>query len=77
VTSISPSSGAPGTWVTLSGTALDGTTTVTFGGLAAPELKVVSGTQVRARAPQHLPGPVDVVLTTPSGSSAPQRYLFL
>jgi hypothetical protein len=63
--------------VTLTGTALGRTTKVTFGGVVATELEQVSATAVRARAPQHLPGRVDVVLTTPSGSSAPQRYLFL
>jgi hypothetical protein len=63
--------------VTLTGHDLTPTTRVTFGGAAASQVVQVSATRVRALAPPHVPGPVDVVLTTTAGSSAPRRFLYL
>jgi hypothetical protein len=79
VDSITPASGpaAGGTWVVLSGAALARTGTVSFGSARATRIEPVSDTQVRALSPAHAPGPVEVVVTTPGGSSAPVRFLYL
>lgn len=70
LTNISPASGAAagGTGVTLTGTALSGTTSVTFGGIAATSVNVVDSTTVTAVTPAHAVGAVDVQITTPAGS---------
>jgi hypothetical protein len=69
--SISPTSGtsAGGTTVTLSGSDLTGATSVTFGGEAATSVIVVDDETVTAVTPAHSSGVVDVVITTPNGSS--------
>lgn len=77
VDGLAPASGPAGTWVTLTGHDLTPTERVTFGGVRAAQVEQVSATQVRALAPAHPAGPVDVVLTTPAGSSAPRRFLYL
>jgi hypothetical protein len=68
---ISPSLGplSGGTTVTIVGTRLTGTTGVTFGGVASPNVTVVSPTQVDAVTPAGSAGAVNVVVTTPFGSS--------
>jgi len=70
-TNISPASGTTigGTGVTLTGTNFTGTTSVTFDGLAATSVNVVSNTTVTAVTPAHAAGFVDVVITTPDGSA--------
>lgn len=67
---ISPSSGSTsgGTGVTLTGTGFTGATSVTFDGVAATSVNVVSSTTVTAVTPAHAAGVVDVVITTPAGS---------
>jgi hypothetical protein len=83
VTGLSPASGSMsgGTWVTVTGAALSNATAVTFGpGAPAQRIEVVSGTELRALSPGHLPGPVDVQVTTPGGTSAASngsRYVYL
>ena len=69
--SVSPSSGpsSGGTGVTLTGSALVGATAVTFGGNPATSFNVVDSNTVTAVTPAHAPGPVDVVITTPSGNA--------
>jgi hypothetical protein len=71
LTGITPDSGTSlgGTTVTLSGTGLTGTTSVTFDGVAATNLIVLSDTEVTADTPPHLPGAVDVQVVAPAGSS--------
>jgi hypothetical protein len=71
VDGISPSSGTihGGTWVTVSGAALRRTAQVQFGDTVAPRIEVVSDTRLRVLSPQHLPGPVDITVTTPGGTS--------
>ncbi|MDA8066155.1 MAG: IPT/TIG domain-containing protein [Thermaerobacter sp.] len=73
VTAISPVSGpaAGGTQVTVTGTNLTGATTVDFGsGNPATKVSVNSaGTQITATAPPGT-GTVDVLVTTPGGTSA-------
>lgn len=66
-----PSSGptAGGTAVTITGTNLSSTTSVTFGGTAATSFTVSSATQVTATTPAHSAGAVDVVVTTSGGSA--------
>ncbi len=55
--------------MTLTGTDLTGTTSVTFGGVAATDVVVVDASTVTAVAPGHVAGLVDVVLTTVGGSA--------
>ena len=82
VTSVSPATGSSsgGTWVDISGGALSRETAVSFGGVSAARVEVVSDSQLRALSPQHDPGPVDITVTTPGGTSATNtgdRYTYL
>jgi hypothetical protein len=72
VSAVTPSSGSTGggTWVSVQGAALGRATSVAFGDAGAARIEVVSDTQLRALTPSHLPGPVDVRVTTPGGTSA-------
>jgi hypothetical protein len=68
VTNVNPSSGSPGTVVTISGSGLSGATSVTFNGLPAAIFSVASSTQIIATVPVGASsGPVRV--TTPGGMS--------
>jgi len=71
VTSLSPATGpiAGGTVVTITGTGFTGTNSVTFGGTAAA-ITAVTATTITVTAPAHTAGTVDVLVTTPSGTSA-------
>ena len=61
---------AGGTTVTLTGSHLTGTKTVTFGGAPATAVTVLDDATVTATTPAHLDGPpVDVVLDTPGGTA--------
>ncbi len=66
-----PSEGAMagGTWVSLLGTGFVPGSRLTFGGVAAEEITVLNGATVTAFTPTGSPGPVDVVITTPTGES--------
>ncbi len=70
VASLTPASGstAGGTTVTISGNYLYGATSVTFGGVEAPYEVNFDGS-ISASAPPNAAGTVDVVITTPGGSS--------
>ena len=70
VSSLSPATGpiAGGTVVTITGTGFTGATSVTFGGTAAV-FSVTNATTISATAPAHAAGTVDVLVTTPSGTS--------
>ena len=72
VTSLSPTTGstAGGTSVTITGTNLTGLTAVSFGTTAATSFTPVSATSATAVAPAHAAGLVDVMVTTPGGTSA-------
>ena len=70
VTAISPVSGttAGGTAVAITGTGFLSGATVTFGGTAASNATVVSGTSITATTPVHVAGAVNVVVTDSGGS---------
>lgn len=55
--------------VTLTGTHLTGTSSITFDGVAATSVNVVNATTVTAVTPAHAAGAVDVSITTPTGTS--------
>lgn len=72
VSSVSPSVGASsgGVQVTISGTNLSKASRVTFGGVKATGVTVVSNTLLLATAPAHVAGTARVQVSTPAGSSA-------
>ena len=72
VTGVSPAIGpsAGGETVTITGTDLNGTSEVDFGGVASPRVTVVSSSEVTATVPAGTLGQVDVTVTTPAGTSA-------
>src|SRR6202171_1243021 len=73
VTGVSPNSGpiTGGTTVTITGTEFNNSgVSVSFGGVAATGVTVVSDTQITAVSPAHAAGPVDVSVTTAAGTSA-------
>jgi hypothetical protein len=78
VSSVAPSSGPTdgGTQVTIGGTGLAGATAVRFGSAPAASFTVLSDTQIKAVVPPGLAGPVPIVVTTPSGSSAESVHFY-
>jgi len=71
ITRVEPSAGplAGGNTVTISGTGLTGTTSVTFGGTAGTSVTVnSSGTSLTVVAPAKTAGVAAIVITTPGGS---------
>jgi hypothetical protein len=67
ISSFTPTSGNPGTLVTITGGAFTGATAVTFGGVAATTFTVDSPTQITATVPTAaVTGPIAV--TTPAGT---------
>lgn len=71
VNSVSPASGTTtgGTAVTISGHNFAAGATVTFGGAAATNINVISGTTITVTTPPHALGPINVVVTNPPGQS--------
>lgn len=49
---------------------------VAFGDTRAGEVQVLSDTELRVVAPAHLPGPVEVTVSTAGGASNGVRYLY-
>lgn len=81
VTELSPAIGtnAGGTTVTITGANLSGATSVMFGATAAAGFTVNSSTSITATTPAESVGTVDVIVTTPAGTSSPHtadRYTF-
>ncbi|CDR07561.1 IPT/TIG domain-containing protein [Streptomyces iranensis] len=82
VTGFTPTSGPPsgGTAVTITGTNLSTTQSVTFGGIAASFI-VISDTSVSAVSPPTAdgqPGPADITVTTVAGSAtAPTQFQYV
>jgi hypothetical protein len=70
VTTVTPNSGSTsgGTAVTITGTNLDTTESVTFGGTPAP-FAVLNATTLSVVTPPGTAGAVDVVVTNPAGSA--------
>jgi hypothetical protein len=58
---------AGGTTVTVNGTGFTRTTAVSFGGVLATDVTVVSDTELTAVTPAHAAGAVDVTVTGPGG----------
>jgi len=71
ISSINPIDNTNETNVTITGTNfVSGSTSVTFGGISATNINVVSDTSITCRSPMNLnAGSVDVVVTTPDGSA--------
>ncbi len=71
VSSLDVSSGPDGggTVVTITGTNLQDTSAVSFGGVAAASWYLNSSTQITAVAPPQAAGTVDITVTTPAGTS--------
>lgn len=71
ISSLSPTSGpsAGGTSVTITGSGLTGTTSVTFGGTEATAFTIDNDTQISATTPAGTAGTVDVVVTNPEGTA--------
>jgi hypothetical protein len=78
ISSLSPDHGpaAGGTVVTITGTGFTGATGVTFDGTPATSYTVDSDTQITATTPAHTSGPVDVVVSSVGGDSAPLTYTY-
>jgi hypothetical protein len=72
VTVVSPNAGptAGGATVTITGTNFTGATLVDFGTTAATNLVVVSATEITVTDPAENAGVVNVIVTTPGGTSA-------
>ncbi|HEY6485245.1 MAG TPA: IPT/TIG domain-containing protein [Candidatus Cybelea sp.] len=71
VTSLKPASGhiLGGDEVTISGSSLSGTTGVTFGGIAAPAVRINSDVEISVTTPPGGLGPVTVTVTTSAGKA--------
>ena len=72
ISSVSPATGSTlgGTFITITGTDLDGTTSVTIGGVAAISLNVISPTSITAVTPAGAVGLVaDFIVVTVVGSA--------
>jgi RHS repeat-associated protein len=81
VTGVSPATGptAGGTTVTIKGSGFTEATAVTFGGIAATNVDVLSDTKLTAAAPAGAAGAVDVEVSGPAGTStavAADRYAY-
>jgi hypothetical protein len=72
ISSITPSAGgiAGGTAVAISGINFTGATSVTFGGFLCTSVSLISSVSISCVTPAHPAGTVDVVVTTPAGSSS-------
>ncbi|MEQ9162554.1 MAG: IPT/TIG domain-containing protein, partial [Ilumatobacter fluminis] len=78
-TSLTPTSGPEdgGTTVTITGSGFDEATSATFDGVAGTAFTVVDDTTISVATPPHAPGPVDVVVTSPYGDSAPLTFTYV
>ncbi|GHH22019.1 IPT/TIG domain-containing protein [Streptomyces lanatus] len=70
IATVSPATGptAGGTAVTITGTNLDGVSSVTFGGTAGTALTIVSATKLTVTSPAGTAGAKDVVLVDDAGN---------
>lgn len=79
LTSMTPTEGpeSGGTLVTLTGTGFTNATDVTFDGISATDVTVVSDTEITAVSPAHVPSTVGVIVLSPGGDSAPAEFTYL
>ncbi|HUF17351.1 MAG TPA: Ig-like domain-containing protein, partial [Thermoanaerobaculia bacterium] len=69
-TAIYPGSAVPGETIRLFGTGfVAGATEITFGTLPAQEIAWLASTELRVRVPTGVTGPVNMVVSTPAGTS--------
>jgi IPT/TIG domain/WD40-like Beta Propeller Repeat len=73
VSTVSPKKGSAngGTTLHIKGTNLAAVTSVSVGGLQAADIEVRSGSEIRVVSPAGVAGYGDVLVTTPTGTSAP------
>jgi hypothetical protein len=78
ITTLAPDHGpvTGGTPVTITGNGFTGATGVTFDGTSGTSFTVDSDTQITVTSPAHPVGPVDVVVQSPNGNSAPQTFTY-
>ncbi|PJJ71104.1 IPT/TIG domain-containing protein [Diaminobutyricimonas aerilata] len=79
IASLSPGSGplTGGTVVTIDGTGFANATGVTFGGVSATDVEVLSDDRIRATTPPATdPGTVDVVIVDPDGADLPGGFTY-
>lgn len=74
LSAISPTSGAVGAVVTLTGTNLGATTKVMFGTIEGTDVTVVNGTTVTAKVPTGATGTVAVKAVTPAGETGTKNF---
>ncbi len=80
ITAVTPLQGSMlgGTIITITGTGLAETASVTIGGVACTNLSVLSPTEVRATTPAGTAGPAAIAVTTPAGTSlAPTPFNYV
>ena len=73
ILSVSPEVGPPGTPVSLRGFGFKPGMTVSFDGVAAANVTVISSTHMTAFAPPHAGGFADIVLASPDGQTTTLR----
>lgn len=78
VTEVDPAEGPTtgGNVVVVTGSGFTERTSVTFGDTGAQDVQVVSSTELRAVAPAHLPGRVELTVTTAGGTSNRVGYVY-
>ncbi|MFC3726241.1 cadherin-like beta sandwich domain-containing protein [Neoaquamicrobium sediminum] len=75
ITDVSPSTGAPGTMVTITGAGLTGASGVHFGGVVSADVTAVNDSTVLAEVPAHPGGVVDVEVFAAAGTAtAPAAF---
>lgn len=74
IATITPSGAATGAYVTIVGLNMTGATQVLFGATAGTQLLVINDTTLQVKLPSGAAGTVNVVVTNPSGDSAPATY---
>jgi hypothetical protein len=74
ISSFSPSAAAAGATVTLTGTNLSGTSSLTVNGVAAPNVVVLSNTQLTFTVPTGTSATQQVTLTTPDGTASSTAF---
>lgn len=74
ISTVLPSGAAAGELVTIEGSGFTGATSVTFNGVQAADFTVVDDSTIVASLPAGVAGSAPVIVTTPSGASAPKAY---